>query len=338
MVINFGEINKYILFGGGELLYQVVKFLKKENFCIFVVTSERHSNELVATSKRTIPLIEFLKDERIDYIISKDVSQESHALNRITENTLGMSFGAAWIFRKQFIELFNGRLLNCHGARLPQNRGGGGYSWRILTGERAGVSLIHQIDIGVDTGNILMSKEYMYPNTCKIPIDYQRYSIIKYQELFRVFFAFIKDCKSFELTIQQERFSSYWPRLATDIHGYIDWSWALKKIEKFVCAFDDPYNGASTFLNGKKVKLKKCHSSFNEGVFHPFQNGLVYRIYENIIFVSVEEGTLIINSVLDEKNIDIKDSICIGDRFYTPIEHLEKAKQYRAVYSPVGLG
>ena len=335
--MNFGEINQYILFGGGELLCQTVKLLKKENYRIFVVTSKRHSNELITISKQTIPLIKFLKNEQIDYAISKDVSQDSFVLNRVTQNTLGMSFGAAWIFKKNFIEIFNGRLVNCHGSCLPRNRGGGGFSWRILANERAGVSLIHQIDIGVDTGYILMSKEYIYPHTCKYPIDYQRYSTIKYQELLKLFFTYIKNCKSFEFIIQQECFSSYWPRLATDIHGYIDWSWELKNIERFIYAFDEPYNGASTFLNGEKVRIKKCYSSFNDGAFHPFQNGLVYRVYENTIFVAIEEGTLVVNSVLNENCVEIQNKICIGDRFYTPIKYLEEAKQYRAVYSPVGL-
>jgi len=335
--MNFGKITQYIFFGGGELLCLSAKQLKKESYSVFVVTSERHSIEPITISEFSMPFIEFLQSEHIDYIISKDISQDSIVLNKITENTIGISFGAAWIFRKQFIDLFNGRLLNCHGARLPQDRGAGGFSWRILRDERLGVSLIHHIEPGVDTGDIILFKEYIYPHTCRHPIDYQRYSIRQDQELLNNFFGLVKDGKSFERITQQEYFSSYWPRLATDIHGYIDWNWTLKDIERFICAFDDPYNGASTFLNGKKVRLKKCYSSFNDGIFHPFQKGFIYRISEDTIFVATEQGTLLVNSVFDENGVNINQNLRIGDRFYTPMKYLEEAKQFRAVYTPSGL-
>jgi methionyl-tRNA formyltransferase len=301
--MNYGKIDQYILFGGGQLLCQTAKMLNEELFSVFVVTSERHSIESIIIDESSMSFVEFLQNEHIDFVISKDILVDSEVLNKITESTIGISFGAAWIFRGKFIDLFKGRLLNCHGARLPQDRGAGDFSWRILREERVGVSLIHQIDLGVDTGDIILFKEYTYSHTCRYPIDYQRFSISKYLELLGKFFNLVKDGKSFEPIPQQEYFSSYWPRLSTDIHGYIDWAWSLKDIERFTCAFDDPYNGASTFLNGKKVRLKKCYSSFNDGIFHPFQKGFIYRVSEESVFIATDQGTLLVNSVFDEKGI-----------------------------------
>jgi len=227
--------------------------------------------------------------------------------------------------------------LNCHGARLPQDRGAGGFSWRILRDERIGVSLIHQVDTGVDTGDIILSREYIYPHTCRLPSDYQRYSLIQYQNLLSKFFQLVEDGSPFIRTIQQEYFSSYWPRLETDINGYIDWNWTLKDIERFICAFDDPYKGASTFLNGKKVRLKNCYSSFNDGTFHPFQKGIIYRISENTIFIAADQGALLVGDILDEHGLNIKQDLHIGDRLFTPLEYIEEAKRFRAIYTPTGL-
>ena len=39
---------------------------------------------------------------------------------------------------------------------------------------------------------------------------------------------------------QDEKNSSYWPRLNSKIHGWIDWSWSPKEISDFIKAFDDP--------------------------------------------------------------------------------------------------
>jgi hypothetical protein len=53
--------------------------------------------------------------------------------------------------------------------------------------------------------------------------------------------------------------------------------------------------------------------------------------------VAVDQGTLLVNSVLDETGTDIKAKLKLCDRFYTPVRYLEEAKQYRAVYTTKGI-
>lgn len=334
--MNFGRINQYILFGGGQLLAEFALRLKQNRFSVVVVTGERHLKEFVGTSKNII-LKDFLTDNNIEFIISEDINTDNDVINKITKQTLGISIGAPWIFKPKFIEYFEGKLINLHGARLPQDRGGGGFSWRILRNERLGVCLIHQIDAGVDTGNIIKYKEFFYPQSCRIPIDYQNYSTSKYYILLDEFIKEIETGKELETIKQQEYFSTYWPRLYTNIHGYIDWTWKLKEIERFICAFDDPYKGTITFLNSNKVRFKKCLFITNDGIFHPFQKGMVYKIRKGVLFIAGEDGSLIIESIKDESNVDIIDKVKVGDRFYTPMKYLETAKQYRAVYTSKGL-
>ncbi len=333
----FGVIDKYILFGGGILLTFTAQQLKKHGIQVFIVTSERHAKEMITFDSQETTLVDWLNNQNIKYTISNNVATDNKVLAAISENTIGLSFGAAWVFKKEFIDRFQGRLLNLHGTRLPQNRGGGGFSWRIMRGERVGVSLIHKIDHGVDTGDIVLFDEYIYPINCRIPIDYQKYSIDKFKELLDVFFVNVKKLEKFDISQQQEYFSSYWPRLSTDIHGFIDWHWLQTDIEKFICAFDDPYAGALTFVGDNKVRIKECYSWFDDGVFHPFQKGIIYRKNKNSIFVATEHGSLIINRVLDERGKDIKKQLKVGDRFYTPKEFLDQAMQYRAIYTPTGL-
>ena len=335
--MNFGAIDNYILFGGGQLLAYIAEVLVQQGITVRVVTSPRHSTESLKHNEGTVPFVDYLKNEQVDFIISNDIAADNDVISSINESTLGLSFGAAWIFKKSFIDLFNGRLLNLHAARLPQDRGCGGFSWRILRSERIGVSLIHQIDVGVDTGDIVLSEEYIYPAHCKLPSEYIEYTINKYKELFGVFFEGIQKRNTFNLTSQQEYFSSYWPRLVTDVHGYIDWNWKLTDIEKFICAFDDPYDGASTFIGGNKVRIKKASFWNGDGTFHPFQKGIIYRISAESIFVSTENGSLLIKSVLDEEGNDVKNILSVGERFFTPRSYLEDAMQYRAIFTPEGL-
>ena len=142
---------------------------------------------------------------------------------------------------------------------------------------------------------------------------------------------------SFTLSSVQEGFSTYFPRLNTPIHGYINWSWKIDEIERFICAFDNPYHGSSTFIGKNEVYIKNVQSDFGDGFFHPFMAGLVYKIIGNSIFVCANGGTLIVSAVIDENGKKINKDIKTGMRFFTSSNYLENAMQYDAEYDEKGL-
>jgi methionyl-tRNA formyltransferase len=300
-----------------------------------VLTSPRHAAEGVAAG--AVSLASYLSQQGVECVIAEKLPNEEDLSAVIRPKTLGLSFGAAWIFRENFIDRFGGHLLNLHSTRLPQDRGAGGYSWQILRGNRLGCSLLHRIDAGVDRGEIVKSREFIYPPACRIPREYEEFCVGQDRIFLREFFEEVARGQEFTPTPQQECFSTYWPRLSTVHHGFIDWHWKAREIERFICAFDDPYAGASTFVNGIRVHLKSCFVDTNDGPFHPFQAGLVYRKSSEALFVAAEEGTLVVGRISDESGGDRFPSIQLGDRLITPREHLEEAQQFRAVYTPKGL-
>ena len=123
------------------MLSELSLMLRNKGFKVLVVTSERHAEERILGDSRHT-LRDFLTNNNIEFIISRDVSTDNDVSGRITKHTLGISIGAAWIFQKNFLDYFEGRLVNLHGARLPRDRGGGGFSWRIMRDDRLGISLI----------------------------------------------------------------------------------------------------------------------------------------------------------------------------------------------------
>lgn len=333
--MRFGKINNYILFGGGTLLRKLALEIKRRKNGLFVVTSSRHARELSSSfGKETLE--EFLSKNSISFTVTDSLNVKQ-VTEKINSQTVGLSLGAAWIFKADFINLFQGRLLNLHGTCLPRFRGGGGYSWRIMLDDRDGCSLVHLIDPGIDTGGIVKFENYKYPVSCRIPVDYEKHSVEKYMGFLKKFLDELNVQKDFKLIKQDESKSTYWPRLATDIHGFINWSWNSVDVDRFICAFDDPYRGASAFLGDTKVRLKKSSLLKKEGKFHPYQSGLVFRIHNDTVFIASESGALAIREVKDYDGNDMMSNVRVGDRFYTPVEYLENAKQYRAVYLPQGL-
>lgn len=126
------------------------------------------------------------------------------------------------------------------------------------------------------------------------------------------------------------------PRLNTDLNGFIDWSLNADEVERFICAFDSPYKGASTFLNGKRVFLKRVSTSAQDGRFHTFQNGLIYRKSKDWVCIALKGATLIVEEMCSEDGKNILKDLKVGDRLYTPQSFLENAID-RVIYTPTGL-
>ena len=333
--MQFGNIKHLTLLGGGPLLTALLSRARDTGWSVHVITSERHLEEQLAPT--SVTLRKFLDDGRFDWLVSNDVNNDPAVHDLITSETLGISLGSAWVFKAEFIERFAGKLVNVHGTRLPQDRGGGGFSWRILREDRLGYSVIHLVDPGVDTGAILTYSEYLFPKNCRIPADYEEYALGKNLQILDKLLVDIQSGTEFRLVNQPEYLSTYWPRLHTDSHAFIDWHWDLKEIEQFICAFDDPYPGAQTYLKEQKVRLKSCVSITADGPFHPFQTGIVYRINADELFIAAKQGSLVVSSVVDDHANDLRPMIRVGDRFHTPIEQIDSAKRFRAVYTPQGL-
>jgi methionyl-tRNA formyltransferase len=332
---SYGPIMGVVLLGGGRLLRQVSLWASSEGMPLKIITSPRHAKEVEDGET----LLSFCKRYNIEHLVVKQITEGSVA--EFLYNTKGffyLSLGAAWIFKRSVIKnLFNDQLFNLHGTRLPQDRGGGGFSWQIMMGNRFGFCVLHLVDGGIDTGEIVSAEEFVYPPTARIPLDYQKVYLKKNKNfVIRFIKAHRKEARTVRATRQSEWFSTYWPRLNTEINGYVDWGLSPIEIERFICAFDSPYRGASTFLNGERVFLKNVSTSLQDGVFHPFQSGLIYRKSKNWVCVALSGGTLIVGDIFDEGNRSILDILKVGDRLHTPQSFLESALG-RAVYTPLGL-
>ena len=332
---QFGPIEGIVLLGGGRLLRQLCLWAASVGLPVRVVTAPRHAAETVDGE----PLSAFLEKSGVDHLVVEKITDEAvPAFLGDAGNIFYLSLGAAWIFRPSTLSaLFGDRLFNLHGTRLPQNRGGGGFSWQIMMGNRFGFCVLHRVDGGVDTGDLIAVEEFLYPATARKPVDFENVYIEKN-------FRFVQDFilahrhgpRPLGPIRQSEYFSTYWPRLNSGINGWIDWAMEAAEIEKFICAFDDPYPGARTMLDDRPVRLKSVCLSPQDGAFHSYQSGIVYRKGKHWLCVALKGSTLVVEGVFDEEGTDLLDSIRVGDRFVTPAAALETARQ-RPVYSPKGL-
>ncbi len=69
-----------------------------------------------------------------------------------------ISYNYRYILLKEMLDLFPGKAVNLHISYLPYNRGADPNFWSLFEGTPRGVT-IHNMDAGIDTGDILLQKE-----------------------------------------------------------------------------------------------------------------------------------------------------------------------------------
>ena len=318
------NLSNIVFIGASPILDKLIKFNDSINIKSFVITSSSQS-------------VSLKKD--IDYVVHDKFDDEfkNYILKQVEiDNTLFISIESRNIFKKDTIDFLNNNLVNFHNFRLPLNAGGGGFSWQILRDDRLHNSLVHLVDEGIDTGPIIDHETTIVPNSCITPKDWDEYDLERFEIFYKQLIKKIIGSKDLCLQPQPRYLGSYQPRLSTPHNGFIDWSLESHSLASFINAFDDPFEGASTYINStlQKVNIKKITLHGGESSNHPFMSGLVSRHDKDWIVVSTtDKYMLLIREVIDESGKNIINQIKVGDRFFTPEDALTKARKYRARFT-----
>ena len=225
------------------------------------------------------------------------------------------SLSSKFIFKKEIINKFRNKIFNLHPSLLPEEKGGGTFTYRILNKKKFCAATIHILDEGVDTGKILIQSKKEKLKGNMLPIDYLKHTNLIYKSLIKNFVNTIVKNKDFKLKNQNESKGWYLPRFYTDISGAINWSWKGKDIDLFVKACSKPYPGAFCFIKYKQNDLKFTiyNSRFNKikKFTHPWFIGKIFYEDENLIQISVIDGILIVKKqdIKLEKNVILKKNI-----------------------------
>lgn len=187
------------------------------------------------------------------------------------------------ILPKAVLELPRFGCLNVHASLLPKYRGAAPVNWAIARGEKVTGITIMQMDEGMDTGDILLTRE--------MPIDYddtgetltEKLSLAG-AELFLQAIAELKKGYLHPLK-QDEAAATYAPMLKKE-DGRIDWSKPAGEIRNQIRGMI-PWPGAYTFSNGKMIKIYKAAVAEGEG-----KQGEVIDAPQGVLRVMTGEGAL----------------------------------------------
>lgn len=320
------KFKNVVFIGNSGALKSLIEITKKNSLNYDVITSPDQSKSI--ENKIKFKVFNKLDKNFLNYLSKKFKSEE----------TLFLSIGSRWIFEKKLIKsFFKNNLINYHPTRLPLDAGSAGFSWQIMRGDRIHNQLFHLVDETIDGGPIIYNQISLFPSDCKIPKDYYDYYLNQFPTFYENFINKLLKKDELVCKYQPDYLSRYCPRLNTDLNGWIDWSLNSLELSRFINAFDQPYKGSSTLINGKRVRIRDVHLHGGDSSNHPFMAGIISRKDKEWLVVStIDKHMLIIKEVLDEKGKNIFKTLKVGDRFFTPISKLDDAKKKRVIINSKG--
>jgi methionyl-tRNA formyltransferase len=333
---NFANgLKRLLVFGVNETVCDVVRYCQEYGIEVFVFSSPRMRSVKFPDGSQYEGFAtcnEWIRAQGVCVHEHKKIDVDILSHFRV-KDFAGFSIGSPFLFDQSIIDFFEDRFFNSHGSRLPNGKGGGGFSWRIMENDREGAVVFHMLTEGIDDGPIVRFQPFRFSDNCRKPIDFLREQTLRNRPEIKQFLCDLAENRDIDLDVQATIFSSYFPRLNTARQAFIDWRWPVADIEKFVLAFSDPYEGAKTFLNGSSLFIKDCYVDRKGGPHHPYKVGIIYNIYENNLYCCCLDATLVITEFSQAK----RAGPIVGDRLYTPASVLEKLIAERVFYNPSGL-
>jgi methionyl-tRNA formyltransferase len=147
--------------------------------------------------------------------------------------------------------------VNVHGSLLPKYRGAAPIQWAIVDGETETGITTMMTDVGMDTGDILL--------TDRVPIGedetagelFDRLSVLGAQTLKRTIDAL--STGTLDRTPQDESKATKCPMLKKE-HGKLDFSQSVQAVHNRVRG-TNPWPGAYALLDGKPLKIHKTRKT-----------------------------------------------------------------------------
>tara|TARA_Y100000768_G_scaffold346226_1_gene293633 strand:+ start:2586 stop:3590 length:1005 start_codon:yes stop_codon:yes gene_type:complete len=322
---NFSDV---VIFG--QPLNEIVTINKKYNLSTTIITSKDQSK--------------FLNKKIMNFKVFNHINDR--CINFLKKNfdfkkTLFIGMAPRYIFKQEVLSIFEKNFINIHNSRLPLDAGGGSESWAIMREDRLCNLCIHMMTKEIDGGPIIDNQLSLYPKMCITPSDLKQHSAKLMVKFYEIFIKKLINKHEFELKPQTNYLSRYNPRLNTEINGYIDWNLNSYDLINFINAFEEPFKGASTYLNnGKfgKLYIKKAQLHGGDTSNHPYMSGIISRHDKKWITVcTTSKHMLLVEEILNSKGKNIINKIKVGDRFFTPFEKIDSTKSKRIFYNSYGL-
>lgn len=194
------------------------------------------------------------------------------------------------ILPKEILDIPRYGCINLHGSLLPKYRGAAPIQWSVINGEKIAGNTTMLMDVGLDTGDMLLKNEVEVTSDMT---SGELYEILKttggnllIDTIKGVVDEKIKPIK------QNDSDSSYASMLNKDI-AKINWNLSAQEIHNLIRGLN-PWPIATTLYNDLTMKIYKSHV---ENIDSNKEPGTILSVDKKGIKVSTKEGILVIEKL-----------------------------------------
>ncbi len=197
------------------------------------------------------------------------------------------------ILPKEILEFPKYGCVNIHASLLPKYRGAAPIQWAVLNGEKSsGVTSI-QMDVGLDTGDMLLKAEVEIDNADTAGDLHDKLSVLGADVMSETIDLIAKN--ELKPVKQDDSLSNYAPMLSKDLCP-IDWNESAENIHNKVRGLS-PWPVAITTLGDKTLKVHKTKVTHN----YKGKPGEVVCIDKKLVIACADSAVEIITLQLEGK-------------------------------------
>lgn len=220
-----------------------------------------------------------------------------------------------------FLYAFPKGAVNLHFSLLPKYRGAAPVNWAIVNGEsRTGVTTI-KMDAGLDTGDILLSRETAIGEDETAPELMDRLAEIGADVMSET----LENFDNIRPVPQDHGAATFAPIMKRE-DGLIDWNLTAAEIANRVRGFQ-PFPGAFTFLKGRKIAFWSARPAEITKSMSKLP-GTIVSATDGKLIVSAGSGTFLQIDELQfegKRRMPVREALngahfAVGDRFTTEID------------------
>lgn len=179
--------------------------------------------------------------------------KEEEFINTLTEINPDIIVVAAFgqILPKQLLDIPKYGCINVHASLLPKYRGAAPIQWSIIDGEEyTGITIMH-MDVGLDTGDMIMKDKVLIDKKETFGSLHDKLAISGGKLLLKALEAIENNSASREK--QRDEESNYAVILKKEM-GHINYNRSAVQIERLIRGLN-PWPSAYSFLEGKTLKI-----------------------------------------------------------------------------------
>lgn len=222
------------------------------------------------------PVVNFAQQEQIPIFSDTSLSNIKSLILKFQPDCVVVS-SFSKILPPEIVELST--FVNVHYSPLPQYRGVANVNWAIINDEPSAGITIHKLTPDVDAGNILFQKLIPINFNDTVADTYHKLNQIQLENLGE---TIIKLANGYTGASQNHSEATYCcARLPED--GEINWSADTRSIDCLIRALVEPFPGAYTYFQGRKLLIWQAKPVHNPTVY-------VGRIPGRVIAHSKTEG------------------------------------------------